>query len=69
MVVAAAQHSYPRAILVCLHPGWVRTGMGGGSAPVAPADSAAGLRRVVANLQPADRGRFIRYDGTRLDGW
>ncbi len=69
MVVAAAQHSYPRAILVCLHPGWVRTDMGGGSAPVAPADSAAGLRRVVANLQPADRGRFIRYDGTRLDGW
>lgn len=69
MVVAAAQYSYPRAILVCLHPGWVRTEMGGGSAPVAPADSAAGLRRVVANLQPADRGRFIHYDGTRLDGW
>jgi len=56
-------------VLVCLHPGWVRTDMGGAGAPVSPQDSAAGMRRVVAALGEADRGRFFHHDGTRAAGW
>ena len=36
MAVKSAQASYPAATLVCLHPGWVQTDMGGSSAPVTP---------------------------------
>ena len=66
MVVAAAQHSYPRAILVCLHPGWVRTDMGGAGADIGVEDSVAGMRRVIAGLAAQDNGRFLNYDGSEI---
>lgn len=69
MAVVSAQDAYPDAIMVCLHPGWVQTGMGGEQAPVTAQDSAAGLRRVLAAVTPADRGAFIQYDGQRFDSW
>ena len=69
MAVASAQSAWPDAIMVCLHPGWVQTDMGGGAAPVTPEASATGLRRVMAALTPADRGAYIQYDEQRFDTW
>ena len=69
MAVASAQSAWPNAIMVCLHPGWVQTDMGGGAAPVTPEASATGLRRVMAALTPADRGAYIQYDEQRFDTW
>ena len=69
MAVASARSAYPGAIMVCLHPGWVQTDMGGGAAPVTVADSASGLRRVVAGLSAADSGAFLQYDGQRFSSW
>lgn len=69
MAVVSAQGAYPDAIMVCLHPGWVQTGMGGEQAPVTVQDSATGLRRVMAGLTAADRGAFLQYDGQRFDSW
>ncbi|HXP75840.1 MAG TPA: SDR family oxidoreductase [Stellaceae bacterium] len=53
-------------IAVVLHPGWVKTDMGGAGAPVSPKESIAGMRRVIAKLTPADSGRFFNYDGAEI---
>ena len=55
-----------RAICVSLHPGWVQTDMGGGSADLAVAQSVADLRATVARLGPADNGSFFNHDGQAL---
>ena len=69
MAVASARHSYPGALFVCFHPGWVQTEMGGAQAPVTVHNSAAGLRATLAAATAADNGAFLQYDGTRLGGW
>jgi NAD(P)-dependent dehydrogenase (short-subunit alcohol dehydrogenase family) len=55
-----------RAICVALHPGWVRTDMGGAEADLAVEDSVRDLRRTLAALTPADNGCFLNHDGQPL---
>jgi NAD(P)-dependent dehydrogenase (short-subunit alcohol dehydrogenase family) len=52
-----------RVPLVLLHPGWVKTDMGGRSAPLDAAQSVAGMRRVIASLTPERSGAFLDYRG------
>ena len=55
-------------IIVCpMHPGWVRTDMGGHDAEIDVMESAAGLRRTIAKLTPTDSGKFFQWDGTPLE--
>nr|WKF58082.1 C-factor [Paraburkholderia busanensis] len=59
-----------RATCVSLHPGWVRTDMGGAQAAIDPARSVTGMREVLAQaaaMRDAFNGRFYQYDGTQLD--
>lgn len=49
-----------------IHPGWVKTDMGGQSAPLEPHESIAGMRRVIANLTAADSGKFFDYRGQEI---
>lgn len=55
-----------QAICVALHPGWVRTDMGGAGAELDVADSARDLRRTLNGLTAADNGRFLNHDGQPL---
>lgn len=57
----------PRGIVVvAVSPGWVRTDMGGASAPLSPETSVQGLRKVIAGLKPPDSGRFFSHDGSTI---
>lgn len=51
-------------VAVVMHPGWVRTDMGGPGAPLSARESVEGIRRVVAGLGPEHHGRFLTWDGS-----
>lgn len=52
--------------VLLLHPGWVQTRMGGPGAPVAAADSVAGMRSLAERFDMEMSGRFFRYDGSEI---
>lgn len=53
-------------IALPMHPGWVRTEIGGPRGELDVTTSVTGLRKVVAELTPADAGRFLQWDGREL---
>lgn len=55
-----------KAVCVALHPGWVRTDMGGTGADIEVADSVRDIRRTLAALKPSDNGGFFNHDGQPL---
>lgn len=64
----AASLDVPRAVCLSLHPGWVRTDMGGAQAAVDVADSVGGMRRVIDSATRAQHGRAFDYSGNEI-GW
>lgn len=52
--------------VLILHPGWVRTRMGGDQAPLSPSESVTGMRRLVDGFRQDLSGHFYRYDGTGI---
>ncbi|WP_422371092.1 SDR family oxidoreductase [Hoeflea sp.] len=59
----------PQGIAVALvHPGWVRTDMGGSGADIAPAESAGGILVLAETLRLDRTGSFFNWDGT-IGAW
>jgi NAD(P)-dependent dehydrogenase (short-subunit alcohol dehydrogenase family) len=52
--------------LLILHPGHVRTRMGGGGTSLEAPESVRGMRSLVDRFTMEDSGRFIRYDGVPM---
>lgn len=56
------------AIAVVIHPGWVRTDMGGQGATLSVRESVEGIKEVLDELTSDDHGRFLTWDG-RVHPW
>jgi len=50
-------------VCVVVHPGWVRTDMGGSAATYSPEESVSGLVGLIEELGPADNGHFYDFQG------
>ena len=55
-------------VCLALHPGWVRTDMGGAGADIDATVSVAGMRRLIAAADASANGGFFNHDGDAI-GW
>jgi len=63
--MAAALGEQGIGVLI-VHPGWVRTRMGGAMGRLSEAQSVQGMRALIEDFDRSRHGRFFRYDGTEL---
>jgi NAD(P)-dependent dehydrogenase (short-subunit alcohol dehydrogenase family) len=52
--------------VLIVHPGWVKTDMGGQGAPLTVEESAAGLMKLIDGLTLQSTGRFLAWNGKEL---
>jgi NAD(P)-dependent dehydrogenase (short-subunit alcohol dehydrogenase family) len=52
---------------IAMSPGWVRTDMGGESAPLSPEESVQGMLSVLAGSAVGDSGTYLDHQGETLD--
>jgi NAD(P)-dependent dehydrogenase (short-subunit alcohol dehydrogenase family) len=66
MFVKSFSIDYPKITTLTLHPGWVRTEMGGAQAPTLPRESARGLYKIITEATSSQTGHFYDYRGKEL---
>lgn len=55
-----------KILCVSLHPGWVRTDMGGGNAPLDVPTSTTKIVETILKMNKLHNGGFYQYDGGKL---
>ncbi len=63
----SSQPRMKQIIVISVHPGWVRTNMGGNAAPVLPEDSAKGIISLARRITMKDSGKFFDYMGREIE--
>ncbi len=61
-----AKECPPGMIAFVMHPGWVRTDMGGSAAPLSTEESVGAMVRTIGSVTPEHGGRFLDRDGASL---
>ena len=67
MRLAAGELARDGIAVGLVHPGWVKTDMGGAGAHITPADSAAGIANVIDRLSLENTGGFWKWNGSAHD--
>ncbi len=52
--------------VLILHPGWVKTDMGGPNGLIDADESVSGMRRIIADFTLEQSGNFLNYDGSGM---
>jgi NAD(P)-dependent dehydrogenase (short-subunit alcohol dehydrogenase family) len=66
MMVRCLTIDVPWLTTVLMHPGWVKTRIGGPNALISTAESVQGMLRVVDGLKLEDSGAYLDYEGDGL---
>jgi NAD(P)-dependent dehydrogenase (short-subunit alcohol dehydrogenase family) len=68
VMIAMAIDLKGQIIVNLIHPGWVRTDMGGPRADITPEASATGIRKVIDTVTAEDSGKFFKWNG-EIHSW
>lgn len=66
MLTKSLALDFPNIRFALIHPGWVKTDMGGANAPTDVTDSVRGIWKVISEMTRENSGQFVNFKGEAL---